>query len=225
MTSKSFFVQISNLNIVLNLIIGLGAVFLLERLDPAIDQILRENALSVEAALGMQEELISYANNQSEDIDRKTYEESFWRSYEKAKKNITLSEENALVEKVKNLGGYFWGEEEDAKKVYLDLLSSVQILAETNLKAMSDRQVKARQISQTGAWSLGFLLFLTTLLQLLLRNKILNQLINPMRVLCKVIVDYSKGNILRRYHFLNCSTDIKEAGTALNKILDKKEEL
>lgn len=218
MTSKSFFIQISNLNIVLNLLIGLGAIFLLERLDPAIDKILRENALSVKASMAMQRDLV--LSKEASFEEKLKYEKNFWQAFKRAQKNITLEGEARAVQKIGETAKIYWGGDSARS---LDLISLVQSLADQNLNAMEQRQIKARRVSQTGAWSLGFLVVLTILMQLILRKRILNQLINPMRVLCKVICDYSKGNVLRRYHYLNCSPDIKEAGSALNKILDKKE--
>lgn len=217
MNSKDFFIRVSNFILILNLLIGLAAISFLDRLGSAIDGVLQKNSLVIEATQHMQEVL----HQSSEDLDQlDNYKKDFDFHFEQTKGSHSNNKENELIEDIGMKSDLFF---KGKISVYKELSLKILKLAEFKLTEMRGRQEEAKFLSQTGAWSLGFLVLITLLLQLILRARILNQLINPMRLMCKVINDYSKGNKLRRYHYLNCSEDVKTAGHSLNKILDRKE--
>lgn len=215
MNAKSYFLNISVTVIILNILLGLSAIFLVERIIPAINQILDDNAYSVSAAVDMME-LVAISELKSTD----KLEEKFWTSFENAKQNITIKNERALISKIEVQAKTYWTDPSINRAHLTELLSQ---LAQMNLKDMTLKKSKAEQLGITGSWGLGFLLLISLSLQLVFRSKILSGLIAPLEQILSVVKDFKEGNSLRRFVEQKIYlSDIRRTGVIINSILDQK---
>ncbi len=226
MKTKSYFLSLSTTVIILNILLGLGSIFLVERIQPAINKILEENAYSVSAAISMleaisdhQENLLAEAQNQDAEPEAQIL---FWDNFENAKKNITLANETKIIQEIEKTATLFWSGDVTQKPELKNLISE---LAHINLKDMQKKRKKAESLSITGAWGLGFLLIFSLVLQLIFRSKILSGMIEPMEQIYNVLKDFSEGNPLRRFvEQKDNLMEIKKTGYLINTILDKSNE-
>jgi sulfatase maturation enzyme AslB (radical SAM superfamily) len=203
---KSYFRFISNVTIAINLVVGISAIFLVERIIPAIDDILQENAYSVQASIALQSSILL------------SDEEKFWTTLEKAKSNITLEGEQEIVDEIRVLGKSYWQEAQSAKEA---LIAKIEDLSTVNLRAMDEKEKEASFLGTAGAWSLAFLVVSCTALQLIARRKVITLFIEPILELITVLTTYYQGNRLRRFSNPDATDAIKDAGLILNKILDR----
>ncbi|MEZ4742805.1 MAG: hypothetical protein R3B45_10205 [Bdellovibrionota bacterium] len=203
---KTYFRLISNITIAINLIVGVGAVYLVERIVPAIDEILQENAYSVQASMSMQ---VAIAEGN---------EAKFWESFEKAKSNITLNGEKEIVESVELHAKQLWSGAPEAK---MKVIRKIGNLSSINLEAMDQKDKEARFLGLGGAWALGFLVIVSIALQLVARGRVLTRLMEPVSELISVLDDYQRGNRLRRFASSDATDEVKNGGVLLNKILDR----
>lgn len=228
MKTKSFFLSLSNTVIVLNILLGLGSIFLVERIQPAIREILEENAYSVAASFVMLETIsdfdgIATSNSSDQNLSADSNDEpesqiKFWDNFEKAKENITLKKEAKIVKDIEESATAFWAGDKDQRAELAALVSS---LAKLNLDDMEKKGKLAESLSITGAWGLGFLLIFSLIVQLVFRSKILSGMISPLEQIYSVLRGFKEGNQLRR--FVERKEDlleIKKTGFLINTILD-----
>jgi hypothetical protein len=204
--SRSYFRVFSTLTILLNLIVGIGAISLVERLVPAIDEILRENAFSVAAAATMHEAILL------------SQQEKFEKALTFAQSNVTIDNEKPVLTEIAALGTEYWAGNLDKRS---QLSEKITELSAINLKKMSEKEDKARLLGLSGAWALGFLIVFAIVLQLILRSRIIDTQIEPISDLLSVLRDYNEGNSLRRFRNSNAGTEIQKGGQMLNDILDR----
>jgi hypothetical protein len=204
--SRSYFRVFSTLTILLNLMVGIGAISLVERLVPAIDEIMRENSLIVSAATAMHEAVIL------------SQEDKFETALNFALTSVTIDSEKPMLNALKTLGKEYWDGNLDKKS---QLSEKISELSTINLKKMNEKEEKARRLGLSGAWALGFLIVSTVVLQLILRARIIGAQIEPISDLLSVLRDYSEGNSLRRFRNSNAGNEIQKGGQLLNDILDR----
>ncbi len=217
MSARAYFQSLSSTVIIISIIIGLSAIFLLERIVPAIDDILQENVYSVSAAVGMLSVISSSRSGGEDDQSR----EKFWEFFDKAKANITLQEEDLTISEISTLAKRYWNGEASVEDRE-NLTEQINKLAEINLKAMEAKDQAAQLMGLTGAWSLGFLLLISVGIQFLLRVKILSVLITPIEQILSVLSDFHSGNRMRRFvESKGVVEDVGKIGTLVNSNLDQ----
>lgn len=203
---KSRFSFFSAANIAINLVIGIGAIILVERLIPAMGKILDENSVSLTLSFSMQEAIL---RNDSE---------LFWQSITKAESHVTIDGEDDVLKRIEILGKNYWSGNYDDKDALLEAVSAYYNL---NHSEMGKRESQARFLGLSGAWALGFLLIISIVLQLTIRSRLISELIDPVSELISVLRDYNSGNSLRRYHPRQAAEEIEEGGDLLNRLLDR----
>ncbi len=215
MSANNYFRFLSTSTIVINLIVGIGSLYLIERIIPAIDEVLNENAYSVSSVLKMQETLLLQASTKESKENQKV----FWEAFENAKSNVTIDGEEKVIAEIEVLAKEFW---QGQTTTLPQLSQKLTYLSDLNLSTMNNKSSQAKSLGLAGAWALGFLILLTLALQLSLRRKMFDSLILPATSLLSVITDYSFGNYQRRFSSTSeTSHEIKRTGEVLNKILDE----
>ncbi len=204
--SRSYFRVFSTLTIILNLIVGIGAISLVERLVPAIDEIMMENSFTIAAAASMHEAVLL------------AQQEKFEKAITFAQSNVTIQGERPVLNQIAALGKEYWAGNIDKKS---ELSEKITELSTINLKKMNEKEDKARLLGLSGAWALGFLIVVAIILQLILRSRIIDTQIEPISDLLSVLRDYSEGNSLRRFRNANAGNEIQKGGQMLNDILDR----
>jgi methyl-accepting chemotaxis protein len=204
--SRSYFRVFSTLTILLNLIVGICAISLVERIVPAIDEILRENSVTVAAAASMHEAVLL------------SQQEKFDKALTFAQTNVTIDSEKEHLTEIASLGKDYWSGNLDKRP---QLSEKITELSSINLKKMNEKEDKARLLGLSGAWALGFLIVVAIVLQLILRARIIDSQMEPISELLSVLRDYSEGNSLRRFRNSNAGNEIQKGGQMLNDILDR----
>ena len=215
MSARSFFRFFSTFTVGVGFLVGLGALYLIERIVPAIDEILNENAYSVSSVLQMQESLL-IATKESNNRD---LEDEFWKAFQNAQSNVTIEGETHLLSEINALAISYWkGDPSQLPSMALKLKQ----LADLNLSAMKEKNRQAKTIGLGGAWALGFLILFALIVQLSLQKRLFDSLIDPATDLFTVILDYKAGNPLRRFSgSQNVAKEIRQTGDRLNQILDE----
>ncbi len=215
MNAKSYFRYTANLIIAINLIIGLSSIFLVERLLPAVRDILDDNATSMHAILDMGEALARH-NEQGKWAN--TESEVFWQAVKKLEKNISFAEEQYLLADIKELGEqYFSG------SLYLkaDLSAKINEFARLNLDDIATKDKKIHFQGTSGAWTIGFLALISVILQLIFKSRIISIFMDPLSDFLLSIREYCGGNLLRRFNNPHASEELKDTGRLLTVILDE----
>ena len=217
MNARTYFKSLSVLVIAISIVIGLGAIFLIERIVPAIDGILQENAYSVNAAVGMLDSISSNVN----DINAESNRERFWIEFKKAKDNITIEGEAELIDQIQGLAELYWLER-TTNQQQVQLAGTINQLATTNMQAMEVKDKTAQTISLTGAWAIGLLLFLSIGIQFFFRFKTVSALVSPLEELLDILDNFSSGNRQRRCLDSRSSVlEIRKISYLINKLMDE----
>ena len=217
MNARAYFKSLSTTVLVINIMIGLSAIFLVERIVPAIDKILSENAESLGAVVEMLAEVARPVDEEGTSDQSR----NFWLSYEAVAQSSLSQREASLLQEIRDSAEAYWqaGGGESQRR---DLVDKIQKLADRNFRAMSSQDRAAQRLGLTGAWTLGILLLLSLSIQFVLRAKLLESLIVPIEKLHSVLQDYSAGNKIRRFadnkYF---SDDIRKIGKIINRHLDR----
>lgn len=215
MNAKTYFRYLSTTTIFINLLLGLGSLFLIERVIPAIDDILSENAYSISIATEMQEIVFQSVADQKVAPE---LAEIFWQVVDRAENNVTVPGEKQIIDEIKIFGKRYW--EGDSESLIL-LTENMRQLININLNSMNEKNRTAKSVGLAGAWALGFLVLASLLLQLILRKLIFSNLMEPTAQLLAVIRDYSSGNHMRRFQSNDAFEEIKDVGHLLNRLLDE----
>ena len=165
MNARSFFKNLYFAVISISVIIGLTAIFLVERIVPAIDEIVKENAYSVESSINMLDAISANDHHQKSN----SLEDKFWSAFQDAEKNITLEQEAAILHSIKNLAVLYWSgssTEQDRE----ELSEKITSLAKLNLQDMKAKDSQAQFMGLTGAWAMGLLLLFSVGIQIYFRN-------------------------------------------------------
>lgn len=217
MKSRTFFRNLTFTVLLLNIFIGIGALFLLERIVPAIDSILRQNVASVSSTLTMLSALSSAPHAES----GLNSEKVFWEAFEKIDAKAALEPEKKLLDDIRRKAEAYWAKPEPSLN-HGDLSAQISTLAELKLQTMALKKDQARRLSLSGSWALGLLLILSVCIQLFMRARIIENLIEPIEQLHRVLNSFSLGRRMRRFSVHNAMvTEIKKIGVLVNDLLDR----
>lgn len=199
--------------LVLELGTALAAVVLLGRMSPAIELILADNVASVEAAEDMLREI---ARAGALDERQARFEDAL----ERARRNVTLEEEQPLVELVRRRGpaALAAAPGEPAREEVID---AIHRLAALNRISMGEADERAKQLGFAGAWAATFLGLTSLLLALLLVRRLDRRIADPLDDLHEVVAAVARGDRHRRCHSAG-PPEIIAIGRGLNRLLDDR---
>src|SRR5690606_12742049 len=120
------------------------------RLVPAMDEILKENAFSVSAAVEMQSVLLKESSGNA---DKET-EKTFWEAFTKGQRNITLKGEQEIVDSIQSSAEKLWSGDPTVRE---SLNEDILRLTKINMEAMESKRQEAHLLGLAGAWAIGFL--------------------------------------------------------------------
>ena len=200
----------------LSVIIGLSAMFLVERIVPAIDQIVKENAFSIDASINMLDAISAndHMNHSS------LLENKFWNSFKAAENNTSIIEEQKILGQIKDLAVLYWAS--NSNEVERQQLSTyITSLAKLKLQDMQTKDDEAQFMGLAGAWAIGILLLLSISVQLYFRHKTLATIIKPVEDLMQAMESFACGNRQRRF-LVNPEAvkDLRKLGQLTNDFLD-----
>lgn len=205
--SKSFYLSFI-LILIFSTILAIAGVKGFLRLAPSIDKINNHNTQSLYVA----EKMMS-ALTVKKDIHL------FEIALNEGKQNITETGEAEAIKKIEN--SYKKAFTKNSAKTE-ETANNIIALSSVNRIAMKNAAIKAQKNSSTGAWAIALCGLITWILGLLLMKALSTNIIKPLKELSDVLMEYSKGNQLRRCPKLAPNQDFQKIYDSINKLLDSQ---
>lgn len=199
--------------IIAMMIVAFTSIFMMERMSHAIKLILDENVYSLEASEDMLR-AVGLASISQLDL----YQEQFMDAMQRAKNNVTLPGESALIDRIERLAPMSFAGQENALQ---EIIEEISKLANLNREAMIKADENARFLSIAGGWAVVGLTLICFLFSRRLLHQVRMQTIAPIVEVCRGLIDWEMGNRLRRFQTAKSSKDIRRAQQTLNSILDR----
>lgn len=198
----------------LNLLLAFGVIGLFTRMGPAIERILNENMASIEAAEQM---LAVFAAHPGElPAEARTRVN---KALEAARANVTEAEERPVLDRLeRNIGAALDGEAEARQVVLADLGALIDI----NREAMTVVDLEARRLGSAGAWAAVFIGALSFGFSLLVVSLLRRRLLEPLLEIHETLRAAQRGDRFRRCRGFDAAVELKQAGQALNVLLDER---
>lgn len=199
--------------IAINLIMAFGSIWIFMRMAPAIEVIIAQNEVSLEACENMLTSLLR--SNIAGDGSR----EEFRLALAKAKNNITEAEEPAAIERiVANYEAAFQGDGASLAST----VSAINDLGAINREAMRRADARARQLGYAGAWGVVFMSTGAFLVGMIFLRSLSRNLLEPLQEIDTVIGEFRRGESMRRCTMKNPPGAIREIFRNINELLDVK---
>lgn len=198
--------------LVLQVLLGFGAVGLLSRMGPAISVILRENDASMAAAEEMLAEL-ALPNG-----DRRS-RQHFYAQLEFAERNITEPGEAIELATVRRVAARALAGEASARR---EAVAALRSLAAINRHGMARSGAAARQLGSAGAWAGALLAFTGVAMALIVMRRLYRRLLVPLGELHAALRARSDGDLLRRCRVVDAPLEFMELRDRINALLDCK---
>ncbi|MFH2123355.1 MAG: hypothetical protein ABIJ50_07745 [Pseudomonadota bacterium] len=200
----------------LNLLMALGAIWILMRMAPAMAGIIERNDRSLYACEEMLAALVLVGDDMSSD------EEQHLRRFEvalkRAQENVTEKGEAAVLQLIAaNASGAFAGNLSARRQ----MVSAIVRLGDINREAMNQADKRVRQFGEAGIWGVVFMAIAVFGVGLLFIRSLLRRVVTPMVELHAVITAYRKGEIRRRCSGVDMSPEVRVVFYGINDILDQ----
>ncbi|MCK6520848.1 hypothetical protein L6R49_05330 [Myxococcota bacterium] len=188
----------------------LAAVSLLGRMGPAVDVVMQENVVSIEAAEDM---LAAIADPGPESTQR------YIDGLARARANVTEDAEPALLDVLEARGPDALNGDAEARR---DTVKAARALAEVNRDGMAKASVAARWRAFAGAWS-AVLLGLTSFgLSLVLTRRLRARIDDPLQELASALEGVQEGCAVRRVEVFEGPEEVRRVSALVNQLLDDR---
>jgi hypothetical protein len=198
----------------LNLILAIGTVALLNRMTPAIAQIISENDKSLAACEEMLAVLAIMNSRKLNEKDKKR----FYDNIERAENNITEKDEPAILIQIRK---YAIPALEGNISAINKEIKYILELADSNRKAMQKADQNARQLGTTGAWVAVFLSCISFISGLFFIKHLNSHILLPLEELYVVLKARKKGDSFRRCKKSGISAYFYFIYDEINSLIDK----
>lgn len=198
------------------MLVAFAAIGLLSRMAPAIDRILQENVVSIEAA---EEMLAVLSRSRGQDATSRDLEGRFFGAIARARDNITESAEPAILDAIED--GYralIRGDD----RALVPAVEAVQRLVAINRQAMRRTRDSASRLSEAGAWAAVLLAILGFAAGMIVIIRVQRQVVEPLDEIYAVLRSCSEGDPFRRCQYRNAPTEVREMMTVMNELLDHR---
>jgi hypothetical protein len=191
-----------------------SSIVLLQRMAPAIGRILDDNVVSEEAALEM---MALVAVGDGED-DR---ERRFAAALDRAKRNLTESEEPAILEDIHdNAAAALRGEPRPRQRT----IDALRRLSVVNRASMQRADADARRMGLAGAWAAALLGGASLVLGVFLYRRLRLRFEIPLDGLRTVLERARTGDNQVRCHRHDAPSEIAQVTTHVDALLDRLQE-
>ncbi|SOB57508.1 conserved protein of unknown function [Pseudodesulfovibrio profundus] len=200
--------------IALNLLIAFGSIWIFMRMAPAIEVIISQNEVSLEAS---EEMLAALLNIKTSEIPSAELIESFVNALTKAKNNITEKEESAVIDTIiHHYEDAYKGNNIAQKKT----VNAIVTLGDINRAAMRRADANAKQLGYAGAWGVVFMATITFMVGMIFLRSMKKNLLEPVQEIDAVIIAFREGDMMRRCSMKNPPKSIKKIFGNINDLLD-----
>lgn len=192
-------------------LLGLGSVALFERMSPAIQHILAENVVTLEATEQM---LLARVDPSLSNAEARR---QFQAGLDVAKANVTEEMEGPLLEEITQLAPRAF---EDPKgPMSARLAQKLNDLAEVNRKSMRQEAAEARRLGLAGGWAVVLVALLILGLTIALTRRLEQRVVGPLVAMAAKAEMIRSGNV-----YLRCPAvgppELQEVSKLLNELLD-----
>lgn len=198
----------------LNILMAFGSIWVFMRMAPAIEVIILQNELSLEAC----EEMLTALLRSENDKNQATVQiESFRSALNRARNNITEKQEPEILARITQLY------ENAFEKGGPDLertVSAILDLSRINRAAMKKADIRARQQGFAGAWGVVFMAASIFFVGMVFLRSLRVNLIEPLMEINSTVTAFREGNTMRRCSLANTPKSIKLMFNNLNEVLD-----
>ncbi|TXD38450.1 HAMP domain-containing protein [Lujinxingia vulgaris] len=199
----------------LQIMTSLGAIGLLSRMAPAIEQIIEENSYSI---IAVEEMLVILGNTPVNDEDLERFDEAFTR----ASTNITESEERPAINTIER---YHQAALSGDVQARAETTAALSELARINHASMARMDERAKRMGISGAWAAMILGVISVLLGLVFARRLLHRVVEPSEDFQATARAFASGDLLRRVHLDEPPPEFKDAARCMNTLLDEHQRL
>lgn len=194
---------------------AVGAIVLLDRMAPAVDRVVRENLVSLEAAETMLTAVASLAAPGPADAAKAR----FLQALAAAEENVTLEDEPRLLGDVRALADRTFARDAAALRQTVAALGQ---LSATNRQSVRDVERETRRLASAGAWAVAALALAGFIASRFLSRRFARRLFDPIEELGKVLEAMAEGNTFRRCQTAGAARDVAETLQRVNRLLDAR---
>ncbi|MBU0970040.1 MAG: hypothetical protein KKC20_05300 [Proteobacteria bacterium] len=199
----------------LNLLMALGSIWIFMRMAPAIEVIIDQNELSLQAC---EEMLASLAMLNHDKTENSALKGRFETALKRAQDNITEKEEPGALESIRNgFSEAFAGNISAQRKT----ISGIILLGKINRNAMIIADRRAKQFGYAGAWGIVFMAVCVFLAGMFFKRSLSINLIKPLEEINAVISANRNGDTMRRCSGSDLPRDVRSLFNGVNEFLDK----
>ncbi|MCL4795979.1 MAG: hypothetical protein KJZ84_15570 [Bryobacteraceae bacterium] len=198
----------------LNLLLAFGAIGLFARMGPAIERILEENVLSIDAAEEILAEFAAAPAELPPEAQKRVSE-----ALERARANITEAEEIPLLNQIQTHLPAAGAGDSAARAAVLD---GLRRLIAANRQAMTKVDFEARRLGTAGAWAAVFIGGSTFGLSLVVIVLLRRRILEPVLEIHSVLNAARRGDRFRRCRSVAAAVEVRQATEALNALLDER---
>lgn len=200
--------------IMMNLLMAFGSLWIFMRMAPAIQIIIAQNEVSLEACEDMLVALLLKENSENFESDRLG---SFRNALGRAENNITESEEPEVIAAItRNYEDAF----SDNKLALNQTVDAIAKLGDINRDAMRRADLSAQQLGYAGAWGVVFMATLTFMVGMIFLHSLRKNLADPIQEIDTVVSEFRKGDRIRRCSMGYPSKSVKRIFRNINELLD-----
>ncbi|NLZ17608.1 MAG: hypothetical protein GX087_07740 [Desulfobulbaceae bacterium] len=196
----------------LHLLMAFGSIWIFMRMAPAIEVIIARNVVSIEAS----EEMLAILSLEGEALSSQT-QQKFLQALERAKNNITESEEAELLTRIEGLQSQAFAGDSVARNAVVHALAD---LGHTNRKAMRTADIRAQQLGMGGAWAVVFMASASFLVGMLFLRGLKKNLLVPLEEIHAAVTDFHRGNTMRRCSYKNAPKGLQLLMLRINELMD-----
>ncbi|HDS16986.1 MAG TPA: hypothetical protein ENN66_10375 [Proteobacteria bacterium] len=184
------------------------------RMAPAIEIIIEQNEVSLQACEEMLAALSLHRVNEHDSAPHET----FARALRRAQANITENEEPQAIDLIRrNFSKAFLGQHHELQETVKAILR----LGEINRLAMIKADRKARQLGYAGAWAIVFMATIIFLSGMIFMRSLRKNLSAPIEEIDAVVRAFRNGDVWRRCNDKNTTKTIRQIFVNLNELLDR----
>jgi hypothetical protein len=200
--------------IAMNLLMAFGSIWIFMRMAPAIEVIIAQNEVSLEASEEMLAAMLMIGISDSS-ADKNF--EFFRTALNRAKNNVTEKEEPAVIDAIiQHYKDAFDGNELALKHT----VSAIVKLGDINREAMRRADSRAQQLGYAGAWGVVFMATITFMIGMIFLRSMRKNLTEPMQEIDTVVSAFRRGDKMRRCSMGYPSKSVKQIFNNINELLD-----
>lgn len=192
-------------------LLGIGAVALFDRMSPAIERILAENVVTLEATEQMLTALADPA------LEPEQAREMFEAGLKLAEDNVTEPAEEPLLTSIRGLAPRAFERDPDGARARL--VDKVVALAQVNRSSMQSEDEEARRLGLAGGWAVVLVAVIILGITMLLTRRLESRVVSPLVNLAAQVERIRGGDV-----YLRCTEDgapeLREVTRLLNQLLD-----